>query len=280
MDYLNYWGLTNPPFENTRNTKFYFASHNHMEALQRLLYLVRNGNTGFAMLTGEIGCGKTITQTVLSKQLNSSNYKVITLENSNLPFSFLVSQMIANITGEKLVKEKANKYEAMELFRDIMREQIIRRDLHLVIILDEAQEMNDKTLIELKNLTNINAEDRNYLTFVLVGQPELRSTIKALPQLDQRIGLRFHLNPLGNKEVGGYIEHRLKIAGHPTGKVFTPDAVSAVYKETGGVPREINRIGQLSLDLAFSLEEENVQKSVVETIIQDIHRQNGIIANT
>lgn len=276
MDYLGYWGLNSVPFENTRNTKFFYASHDHMEALQRLLYLVRSGSTGFAMLTGEIGCGKTITRTVLEKQLASSNYKVVGLENSNFPFNYLVAEAITVLTGDKIVKEKSNKYEIMELFRDIMREQIIRRDVHLVIILDEAQEIGPKTLVELKNLTNINAEDKNYLTFILVGQPELRMTIKTLPQLDQRIGLRFHLNPLSTKESGEYMEHRLRIAGHPTGKIFTQDAIDAIARDTNGVPREINRIGQLSLDLAFSLEGKEVSKAIVNTIIKDLHKQNGL----
>ncbi len=86
MDYIGYWKLKDKPFENTRNSKFFYSSENHAEALERLLYIIRNRNMNFGLLTGEIGSGKTITKTVLEHQLLKENFEVVSIENSCFPF--------------------------------------------------------------------------------------------------------------------------------------------------------------------------------------------------
>ena len=128
---------------------------------------------------------------------------------------------------------------------------------------------------ELKNLTNLASDEGNYLTIILVGQPELRDILNKIPQVDQRVSLRFHLNFLRREEIKEYIGHRLKMAGGASGKIFDQDAVDLIYHESKGVPRKINRICKLALDQGYSLDAPRIGKEIVTGIVNDLHRQKG-----
>ena len=133
--------------------------------------------------------------------------------------------------------------------------------------------MEKQTLDELKNLTNLSSEDENYLTIILLGQPELADTLAEMPQVNQRVSLRFHLNFMRRDEVKGYVEHRLKAGGHPDGRLFTDEALGLIYKGSKGVPRNINRICSLALDQGFSLQAHTIENEIVLGIINGIFSQ-------
>jgi general secretion pathway protein A len=231
---------------------------------------------GIGVLTGEIGCGKTITRTVIENVLDRNLYELVTLESSDLPFNHLLAEFINQIDYKGIEIARLSKFELLFHFKKCLKEKIINHGRHLVIFLDEAQQMEPMTLDELKNLSNISSEEENYLTIILVGQPELRDILKNMPQIDQRVSLRFHLNFLNAEEIRGYICHRLKSAGHVTGEVFTKEAIEFMYRDSKGIPREINRIAKLALDRAFSLQRRRIGKEIVAGIITDLHRQKGI----
>jgi len=168
-------------------------------------------------------------------------------------------------------------YYLLKEFKKLLDIKIVQRKKNLVIILDEAQQLTKESIVELKNLTNITFNNQSHITIILMGQPELRSVVKNLPQIDQRVSLRYHLNPLSEKDVDGYLAHRLKIAGHPDGFLFTKKAVQILCQVTGGIPREINRICQLSLDRSFSLRLESINEEVVKSIVMDLQKQDGKI---
>jgi len=279
MNYVSYWNLRDKPFENTRNSRYFFDSPEHGEALERMLYLVRDGNMGFGLLTGEIGSGKTMTRTVLKNRLSPSKYEVVEIEAAAFPFSYILLEIISQFKNEKLYPSSASFekefYFFLKEFSRLLDERIIKRNKHLILIFDEAQQLTRESLIELKNLTNLSSEDRNYITIILVGQPELRQKVKSLPQLDQRISLRYHLGSLNEVSVSSYLRHRLVSAGHPTGELFSSDGVEMIYQETNGIPREINRICKLALDRSFSVGAKNVEVNTVDSIINDIHKQDG-----
>jgi general secretion pathway protein A len=142
-----------------------------------------------------------------------------------------------------------------------------------VLIFDEAQEMSPATLNEMKLLTNLNGGGVNYLSIVLVGQPELRDRVRQLPAINQRIGLRFHLNSLNAGDAASYLRHRLRAAGHPTGDVFVPEAIDRIWQVSRGVPRELNRLGKLALEVAFLKGWPQVTREAVEIIVRDFERQ-------
>jgi general secretion pathway protein A len=277
MDYVEYWRLGEKPFENTRNSKFFFESPDHIEALERMLYLVRDRNLGLGLLTGEVGSGKTITRTVLENRLPPEEYEVVSLEYSNFTSSDILADILHRATGDSFAPEqRRDKFLMVERFRKLLADRVIRPGKHLVLIFDEAQEVPEASLVDLKNLTNMSSEEENYITEIFVGQPELRERIRRLPQLDQRISLRFHLNALYEESVRDYIRHRLIVAGHGDGEVFTEGCMPLIHEETRGIPREVNRLCSLALDRAFSLELRGVDEAVVRSIIKDLHRQKGL----
>ncbi len=279
IDYLEYWGLKEKPFENTTDPDFFYESYDHIEALERLFYIVEEGNMNFGMLTGEIGCGKTITRSVFKKRLSPLQYDVIDMENANLPFNFILLECIQKMSLEEFNPRLQDDelYYLLKEFKKLLKIKIVQRKKNLVIILDEAQQLSKEAIIELKNLTNITYDNQSYITVILVGQPELRGVVKSLPQIDQRISLRFHLNPMSEKDVDGYLRSRLKVAGHPDGALFSPEAVSVLSQVTGGIPREINRICKLALDRSFSLRLDYIDEEVINSIVMDLNKQDGKI---
>ncbi|MBF0197285.1 MAG: AAA family ATPase [Planctomycetes bacterium] len=279
MTYLEFYSLTSKPFVNACNPDFYYEGYDHIEALNRLIFLIEEGDMNFGMLTGEIGCGKTMTRQMLKRRLDQDLFEVIDMDNSNLDFNYLLLEMIHKLSpddvGENLPED--NIYHLLQEFQYLLDSKIRCENRSLVVILDEAQQLSAEALIELKNLTNIDSDCEGSITIILVGQPELRSLVKSLPQIDQRVSLRFHLNPLSVVDVRGYVATRLRKAGHETGELFTQDAIMYVAAETHGIPREINRVCQLSLNFAFSQQLEIIDLEAVKAVIADLHRQQGRI---
>lgn len=276
MKFLDFWQLQHKPFEFTKDSQFFYESKGHGEALARLFYLIEDKNMNIGLLTGEIGCGKTMTWTFLANQVNKKNYVIVTLDFSSFSFEDILREIISQISKSNLNDGTAySKYELTKIFRKLVLEDIAKNNKHLVIILDEAQQMSDPCLDELKNLTNIASEETNFITLILVGQPELRDKLKKLPQIYQRISLRFHLNCLDADEVDAYIKHRLKVAGRSQINVFAPEAVALIAKATDRIPRNINKICKLAFDRAYALERRLIDKEMVQTIVQDFHKQEN-----
>lgn len=279
MDYRSHWGLSLHPFENTRDPAFFFSSRAHREALDRLLYLAEDGNMQFGLLSGEIGCGKTMTTTHFLQTLPVTRFATVSLEFSGFAYAHLLSELLARLEGKPPDPSETNAYALLVRFREVLRAQVIDSRRHLVVVLDEAQEIPREGLVQLKNLTNLAEATRNYVSIVLVGQPEVRGHVKTLPQLDQRIGLRFHLNALLPDDLGPYLRHRLCVAGHPSGEVFERGCLDVLYRETQGVPREVNRICKLALDRTYSLQRGVVSPEVVASIVRDLNRHAGLAAS-
>ena len=135
------------------------------------------------------------------------------------------------------------------------------------------------TLNELKLLTNWNGGGKNFLTIILLGQPELRNLVCKLPPINQRISLRFHLNALGMPEVGAYLQHRLRAAGHPTGDLFPLETAARLFQASNGIPRELNRLAKLGLELSWVKHLPQVTVPAVDAVIRDLSRhQNFCVA--
>ena len=226
------------------------------------------------MLTGEIGCGKTLTRAVFTDRLDQQRFRVVIQENSAFTFTEMLGAMLKNLdpTAGGVGPSKFARWE--RLTKVVNRLHADGR--HLVLIFDEAQEMSGSTLNELKLLSNLNGAGVNYLTIVLVGQPELKDMVAKLPAINQRISLRFHLNPLDEEETGNYLRHRLRVAGHPKGDLFPADAVARAFQVSTGVPRELNRIAKLALEFAWVKELQQVTIEAVEAVIRDLERHQNL----
>lgn len=282
--YLEHWSLNESPFEDICSPRFFFGSRQHREALERLLYIVRDGNMGFGLLTGEIGSGKTMLARVLQSHLMRNQYETVMLENSYHNYHELLVEVLsitqsANTRRRALIASRSYKkdscYELQCRLRDLMNNKLRILKRHLVLILDEAQEISAETLIELKGLTNFSASDRNSVTILLVGQSELGEQVQELKQIDQRIGLRYHLKPLSPEESAEYIDARMRLAGYEGTSAFSDEAKMLLFSETDGIPRELNRICKLALDRAFAARENQVTGMTVEQIVEDMFQQKA-----
>jgi general secretion pathway protein A len=268
MDLLAHWNLRERPFEATWDTRFYFQSRDHDEALNRLSFLVGEQTMNIGMLTGEIGCGKTLTRAVFTKQLDRNKFHVVTQESSAFGFKDLLGGVLNSLDPDG---KGQNKFARCDRLRRAA-ERLHSQNRHLVLIFDEAQEMSLSTLNELKLLTNLNGGGQNYLTIILLGQPELRALVAKLPAIDQRISLRFHLGSLSLEDAHAYVAHRLRIAGHPTGNLFAPETIASAHRVSKGVPRELNRLAKLALEYAWLREMSFVEESALVTIVRDLSR--------
>ena len=281
MEYTEYWRLKEKPFEELCDTRFFFESEDHREALDRLLYVVNDRNMNMGLLTGEVGSGKTLTKNVLINSLSQHYFEVIDFENSSFGFNDLLYDIVGRITFRDarlalMEEERASrndKYLLVQQFKKKLETLFYEEKRHLVLIFDEAQQIEEAILDEIKNLTNFSSRTENYLTIFFVGQPELREKIRRLKQVDQRIFLRFHLNNLDFNGTTKYIQHRLRVAGLENGTCFTSLGYEIIFRYTGGVPREINRLCKLALTYGFANNIAEIAREDLQVIIDDLEEQ-------
>ena len=132
--------------------------------------------------------------------------------------------------------------------------------------------MTPKTIHELRWLTNFNGGGAALLTLILIGQPELRKMIVGDAAINQRVSLRFHLKPLRADDMENYLRHRLRVAGHATGNLFSPTAALEIFNATQGIPREVNRLAKLALEHTWVGDAAKVEASAVTAVIRDLER--------
>ncbi|MCF7991553.1 MAG: AAA family ATPase [Thiohalocapsa sp.] len=265
------------PFENTRDTRYFFPSAGHAEALSRLQFLAEDQNMGIGLLTGDIGAGKTLLRTLLYARLAADRHVRVSVENSLLDFDGLLLEILSQMLGERLHPvDYPDRYTRLAAFKRFVSEQIAARDRHLIILVDEAQQLDVVALESLKALTNIASERRNFLTIILIGQPELRARLKQLPQVDQRVGLRFHLTALGRTETGEYVMHRLRAAGFVGDDPVTEAALDLLHDASRGIPREINRLCKLALDHVLTNGLGQLDAEAIGVVVDDLRRHGAL----
>src|SRR3989338_674613 len=256
--YEEYWGFSEKPFENTPDPKFLYCSAQHEEALMRMLYASRE-QKGAVLLTGEVGSGKTLLSRVLIGKLNeeSSKYSVSLVVNPAIPSLDLLKEIVYQL-GCEVSKDDSKLVE----------------DSHSIIIVDEAQAINDETTFEeMRLILNFHSNERFPLTLLLLGQPELKEKIKNIRQLEQRFSLRYHLQNLNFEETAGYIKHRCRVAQREE-NVFTDTSCRLIYEFTDGIQRKINNICDLSLLIGFGKKADAVDESITQAVIEDMRQQS------
>jgi general secretion pathway protein A len=263
--YEAYFGLRERPFSKTPDPRFLFLSSGHREALARMQYAVEERD--LVLLTGEIGCGKTTLSRALMDALDDS-FKVVFLINPRLtPLEFLNS--LARHLG--VAEPSRFKVDLLEQIGAILYEYYEKGQTPVVVI-DEAQLVPHKeTFDEIRLLTNFQLDDRNLISVVLMGQPELKRRLqhRVYEPLRQRIGMQYELKPLSFEETAEYLDFRVVQAGGQPG-LFSTVAVEAVYTYSLGTPRMINHAASLALLECFGRGERRVEKSTIDAVMLEL----------
>lgn len=260
--YTKFFGLKKKPFSLIPDPEFLYLSSKHRKALSTLQYGLMS-HAGFTVITGEIGSGKTtLIRSMLNKIKDQCTVGVIT--NTHSAFGDLLTWVLGAFDISHDTKSKAERYQ---LFVKFISEQA-RKKRRVVLIVDEAQNMEIETLEELRLLSNINVQQEIMLQLILIGQPELVDKLNEpqLIQFAQRISIEYHLTPLNFEETELYIDHRLQTAGSQT-KIFNQSACAAIFYYSAGVPRLINNICDLAMVFAFANDTKEIGwKTIVEVI--------------
>ncbi|MCK4639750.1 MAG: AAA family ATPase [Candidatus Marinimicrobia bacterium] len=261
--YTEYWKLTAKPFENSPDPRFLYHSAEHDEALMRLLYAIQSSK-GAALLTGEYGCGKTLLMHTIVNELSSGQFNIAYLTNPRWSANELVQEILYQL---EITSNGTSRIEMLHSLNDFLFDNV-RNGKHIIIIVDEAQIIGDyETFEELRLLLNFQLNDRFLLTLFLVGQPELNDMIKKIPQLNQRIALRYHLKRFSYEDTKAYIWYRLYIAGR-NNPIYTEAALKEIYNYSQGTPRTINNICDLSLVIGFGKHLEQIDADTIIGIIE------------
>lgn len=256
--YQKHWGLKKLPFENTPDTDFFFESDKHEEAFSRLSYVV-DEKKSCAVLTGNYGTGKTLVLKALEREFRKKGYVFSFVQNPRLDDLGLLKMILHNLTGYNVPKQKEDVLMGIERFlRDTFQD-----GKHVVAVIDEAQLINDENVLEeLRLLLNFQTETRFLLTLILSGQPELREKLDSNKQFSQRVALSYRLQPLDLEETRKYVRHRLEVAGLAE-DIFDGKAMELLYERSGGIPRWINNIANMSMLAAFSKGEKTITEALV-----------------
>lgn len=273
--YKEFFGLRANPFNVNPDPRYLFLTRHTEEALACLTYGIQS-RKGFVLLTGEVGTGKTTLVNKLLEWLRLQQVATAFIFNSRMNVPQFLEYMMADfgITCDANAKSQV----LMRLYNWLLDRY--RAGETAVLIVDEAQNLSDEVLEEIRMMTNLETFTEKLLQIVLVGQPELEQKLKQpnLRQLRQRLTLRAKTYPLTAEETRAYAVQRLRIAGSNGQPIFSPEALAAVHRFSTGIPRVINLLCEHCLVSAFVDQEKLVQASVVEAVARDFELSDSSVA--
>jgi len=270
--YTEFYGLRGEPFLLTPDHHFYFESSVHSQAMAHLTYGLSRGE-GFIVITGDVGAGKTTLVKRLYSTLDRSQVVAAHVVTTLLSGTDLLHMVAAAFGLDDIpINKSALLLQLQRFFETIHGEG--RRAL---LIVDEAQNLTVGALEELRMLSNIQVGSAAPFQSFLVGQPQFRALISSpeLEQLQQRVIAFYHLGPLTEQECGEYVQHRLHHVGWTEDPAFEPDAMTALYKHTGGIPRRINTLGNRLMMLGFLDELHRFSADDVERVAGDLANESN-----
>lgn len=269
--YEKYYRLLSNPFALSPDPNYLYMGRQHQHALTLLEYALCRG-TCFALISGEIGSGKTtIVNYLLSRVEQGLRIGVLTNTHANI--GPLLPWIMQSLRVQTTRSAGADLYD--EFARFLRREHQSSR--RVVLIIDEAQNLSADSLEELRVLSNLNDGAAPLLQTILVGQPELRTTLRAsgMRQFAQRISIDYHIAPLQREETHAYIRHRIGVAGG-NADLIEAEARELVHASTGGVPRLINQVCDTALVYGYSEQRLSVDAELIEQVIRD-RGEGGIL---
>ena len=270
--YKNFFGFKERPFKLVPDPAYLFLSKSHEEAMAHLTYAMIQGD-GFVAITGEVGTGKTTLCRAFLENLDK-NTKAAYIFNPKLNSI----QLVKAINDEFGISSDADNTKDLI---DTLNSFLIKKKAegkNIVLFIDEAQNLTNEVLEQLRLLSNLETTRHKLLQIILVGQTELGEKLDSheLRQLAQRIALSCQLVPLSYKEVGEYIQHRINIASQKPGIKFTRAAYRAIYRYSRGIPRLINIVCDRALLTAFGLDQQRITGKIVRSSIRELAGRGDI----
>lgn len=265
--YEKYYKLKENPFQIVPNPKYLYFSPKHKNALAYLRYgLIQKA--AFTLLTGEIGTGKTTIGLYFLNQYCKA-IKTALISNTNVTPDQLLNLILKGFNLQPNGFDKVKNLEILQLF---LIENYFKKILSLLII-DEAQNLSEESLEEIRMLSNLQKDGKLLLQIMLIGQPELKALLKHpnLTKISQKISVSYHLTALSSFETREYITYRLKKAGCDL-ELFSREAKDLIYEKSAGIPRIINLVCDSALIYGFAEKLQSIDKRAVENTIKEIDR--------
>lgn len=264
--YLELFKLHELPFRLTPDPQFLYLSKHHARAkayMESTIWFT----DGFVVITGEIGSGKTTLIETFLKELEK-DVVVAQINQTQVTAVEFLQSVLAQFGFSPFRMKKA---ELLSTLNDFLIEQYAN-GRRVLLIVDEAQNLSNKVLEEIRMLSGVETTKEKVLRIILAGQPELNDKLNSpgLVQLAQRIRLRFHLTALSKTDTAAYIQHRLEVAGSQGRELFDPETYPLIYRYTGGIPRLVNTLCDTSMMSAFAQDRASVTVEDVKAAIEEL----------
>lgn len=264
--YLEYYGLSEAPFRLTPDADFLFMSRAHARAKAYMDYTVLSRD-GFVVVTGEIGAGKTTLINKLVAEL-PEDVLVAKIFQTQLNETEFLQAVLTEFGVERF---GTGKVELLNQINDFLID-MYSQNRRLLLIIDEAQNLSDTVLEEVRLLSGLETNKDKLVSIILAGQPELAQVVDSprFEQLAQRVRLRFHLGALSLEETRDYIRHRLSVAGVADREIVADDAFPMIFEYTGGIPRLINSICDMAMLTAYVDDRQVVDEDVIQASVEEL----------
>ena len=267
--YLEFYGFQEKPFSLTPDPRFVFLSKHHREAFAHILYGINN-RVGFITLTGEVGSGKTTVLRTLLTQLDEDHHRTALIFNPCLS----PRELLQNVNREfRIPASDSHSLNILDALNPFLLQQNAEGRT-AVLIIDEAQNLEPSVLEQIRLISNLETDSEKLIQIVLAGQPELLQILnrKELRQLNQRITVRYHLQPMDFQDSVDYIDYRLKVAGGRGSVMFSRAALKRIYHYSRGLPRLLNAVCDRALLAGYAKDTDKITFRIASSAIKDLGR--------
>ena len=263
MDFLEFYNLKEHPFSNAVDTKFFYSSRQHSDAMLRLKYAI-DTMKGLAVVVGGLGTGKTTLARRMLNELEEDKYEaaLLVVLHSSVTTDWLMKKIALQLGVEDVAENK------LDILGQLHRRLVEIHDsgMKAVVLMDEVQMLQSREIMEeFRGLLNMEIPEGKLLTFLLFGLPELEELLSLDEPLKQRIAVKYRLAGFEEKSTEEYMKHRLGVAG-AAGEIFKAESIAAVHQYSQGIPRLINTICDNALLEGFLVRQKPIEKETIDSV--------------